>query len=132
MKHPSLLISGLVISAIVNIGFLAGCGGGAASTRTGASSSGGDPVPTITTISPTSTVAGSPAFTLTVNGTNFVSSSSVNFGGTAVATTFVSSTQLSAAIPAGLIASAGTAAVTVTSRARWGHLNSHELRHYRL
>jgi hypothetical protein len=81
----------------------------------------GNPVPTITAISPTSAVAGSaPGFTLTVNGTNFVSASVVNFAGTALTTTFVNSTLLTAAIPAAAIASAGTAAVTVTNPAPGG------------
>jgi len=71
--------------------------------------------PTITTISPTSAIAGGPAFILTVNGTNFVSGSTVNFNGTAVATTFVSATQLTAAIPASDIATAGSFNVTVTN-----------------
>ena len=72
--------------------------------------------PTITTISPNSTVAGGAAFTLTINGTNFVAASMVNFGGAARTTTFVNSTQLTAAIPAASIASTGTLAVTVTPR----------------
>jgi len=111
MKHQRVLTSGLVISAIVNIGFLAGCGGGTASTG-----GGGNPVPTITAMSPTSAVASSAAgFTLTINGANFMTTSMVNFGGTMPTTTFVSSTQLTAAIPAAAIASAGTASVTVTN-----------------
>jgi len=116
MKHQRVLTSGLVISAIVNIGFLAGCGGGTASTG------GGDnPVPTITAISPTSAVAGSAAgFTLTVNGTNFVSAVAVNFGGTSYAANFVSSTQLTASIPAAAIAAVGMVAVTVTNPAPGG------------
>jgi hypothetical protein len=82
--------------------FLAGCGGGTASTGDGS-----NPVPTIASISPTSAVAGrASGFTLTVNGTNFVSASVVNFAGTARTTTFVSSAQLTAAILATAIASA--------------------------
>jgi len=77
-------------------------------------------LPTITSISPNSAVAGGAAFTLTVNGTNFVAGSMVSFGGMAVVTTFASATQLAAAIPAADIASAGTAAVTVTNPAPSG------------
>lgn len=76
-------------------------------------------VPTITSISPTSVVAGGASFILTINGTNFVAASMVNFGGS-VPTTFVSSTQLTAAIPASSIASAGVSAVTVTNPAPGG------------
>ena len=79
MKRPLASISvgrwiaGLLLGSGILLS-LAGCGGGTASTG------GGNPVPTITVISPTSAVAGSAAgFTLTVNGTNFVSASAVNF-----------------------------------------------------
>ncbi len=116
MKHQCVLFSGLVTSGIVILLFLAGCGGGTASTGAG-----GNPVPTITAISPTSAVAGSAAgFTLTINGANFVAASTINFGVTAPVTTFVSSMQLTAAIPAAAIASAGTAAVIVTNPAPGG------------
>ena len=71
--------------------------------------------PTITSISSTSAIAGGPAFTLTVNGTNFVSGATVSFNGNARATTFVSSTQLTAAILASDIATAGNFNVTVTN-----------------
>jgi 6-phosphogluconolactonase (cycloisomerase 2 family) len=122
MKHQRVLTSGLVISAIVNIGFLAGCGGGTSQTlQQPPPLNGSNPTPTIATISPSSAVAGTAAgFTLTVNGTNFVSAAAVNFGGTSYAANFVSSTQLTAAIPAAAIASAGTAAVTVTNPAPGG------------
>jgi 6-phosphogluconolactonase (cycloisomerase 2 family) len=73
--------------------------------------------PTITSISPNNALAGGAAFTLTITGTNFVAASMVSFGGSAAATTFVSSTQLTAAIPAASIASAGTPGVRVTNPA---------------
>jgi hypothetical protein len=74
-----------------------------------------NPVPTVTTLSPTGVVSGSGALTLTVNGTGFIASSTVNFNGNARTTTFVSATQLTAAILAGDVASAGTPPVTVTN-----------------
>src|SRR5437899_7010345 len=74
-----------------------------------------NPVPTITSISPTSTMAGSAQFTLTVNGTKFVSTSTVNWNGSALTTTFVSSIQLTATVPASLVATAGTASITVVN-----------------
>ncbi len=59
------------------------------------------PLPTTTSISPTSKTVGDAAFTLTVNGTNFVSGVSVvRLDGADRTTTFVSSTQLTATIPA--------------------------------
>ena len=79
-----------------------------------------NPAPTITTLSPSSAIAGGTAFTLTVNGTNFVTASVVNFNGAARTTTFGSATQVTAAITAADIATAGTPSVTVTNPAPGG------------
>jgi hypothetical protein len=79
------------------------------------SSSPSNDVPTIAAISPTSALAGGAAFTITVSGINFLAGSVVSFGGKARTTTFVSATQLTAAVPADAIATAGTALVTVTN-----------------
>jgi Pro-kumamolisin, activation domain/Bacterial Ig-like domain (group 3) len=79
-----------------------------------------NPVPTITTISPTTALAGSAGFTLTVNGTNFVSTSVVNFNGSPRVTTFGSATQITAAITAADIASTGTPSITVFNPAPVG------------
>jgi len=72
-----------------------------------------NPVPTTTSISPTSKTAGQPAFTLTVNGTNFVAGSKVRWKGANRTTTYVSATKLTAYIYTSDIATAGTAGVTV-------------------
>ena len=72
-----------------------------------------NPAPTLTALSSTSATAGGPAFTLTVTGTNFVSGSTVRWNGSARTTTFVSATQLTAAITAADIATAGSVPVTV-------------------
>src|ERR1017187_648140 len=83
--------------------------------------------PTITSLSPNSSIAGAATLTMTVNGTNFVApvyyqeatipGSQVQWTGgnvvTPLATTFVSSYQLAAVVPSALLAAAGTAAVTV-------------------
>ncbi|MGB9434320.1 MAG: IPT/TIG domain-containing protein, partial [Candidatus Acidiferrum sp.] len=116
MKSEAAAKRKLVIFGIVNLVFLAGCGGG---TNQPVSSE-SHPTPTITTISPTGTVAGSAAFTLTINGGNFVAGSVVYFGGSAPGTTFVNSTQLTATIAAASIASTGTIAVTVANPAPGG------------
>ena len=73
-----------------------------------------NPVPAISSISPTNVPAGA-GFTLTVNGANFSSASVVNFGGKAEPTTFLSATQLTAAIPATDVSTGGTPAVTVSN-----------------
>jgi hypothetical protein len=72
-----------------------------------------NPVPTTTSLSPSSATAGGVTFTLTVNGTNFVNGSTVRWDGSDRTTTYVGSTQLTASIPAADIATAGTASVTV-------------------
>lgn len=72
-----------------------------------------NPVPTTTSINPTSVTAGGSAFTLTVNGTNFNTQSVVRFNGSNRTTTFISATQLQASITAADIANAGTASITV-------------------
>jgi hypothetical protein len=74
--------------------------------------------PTLTSLSKTGGTEGDPTFNLTVTGTNFTSSSQVAFNGTALATTFGSATQLTAAVPATLLADEGTQSVTVTDAAR--------------
>ena len=53
-----------------------------------------NPVPTLTSISPTSKVSHMPSFTLTVEGTNFISVSKIVFNGTEKPTTYVSATEL--------------------------------------
>ena len=72
-------------------------------------------VPTIGSLNPTCATAGGPQVTLTVNGTNFVSGSTVNWNGSPLTTTFVSATQLTATVPAALVATAGTASITVVT-----------------
>ena len=76
--------------------------------------------PTISSLSPSGTIAGGPSFTITVNGTNFLNNSVVQFNSTALATTFVSSTQLQATVPAGQITFAGVAHVVVANPAASG------------
>ncbi len=74
-----------------------------------------NPVPTLTSLSPSSATVGGDAFTLTLTGTNFVSGSTVQWNGSSRTTTYVSPTTLTAAIAAADIASAGTASVTVVN-----------------
>jgi hypothetical protein len=71
--------------------------------------------PTVTSLSPNSATAGGPGFTLTVNGTGFSSGATVNFNGTTLSTTVANPTQLTAAVSASLISSAGSFPVSVTS-----------------
>src|SRR5262245_60253855 len=70
--------------------------------------------PTLSSLSPSATLAGGPAFTLDVFGSGFHSSRSrVRWNGARRTTTFVDSGHLRAQIRAADIAAAGTANVTV-------------------
>ena len=85
---------------------------------------GSNPVPSATSIAPSSAVPGGAGFTLAVTGANFTATSVVRWNGSDRATTFVSSTQLTAAIPAVDIAAAGMAQVTVFNPAPGGGTSS--------
>ncbi len=106
--------------SILSLGMAVAIGAGIYGCGSTASTVSPTSVPATTTISPTSVAAGGAAFTLTVNGSNFVAGSVVNFAGVARTTTFVGPAQLTAAIPAAAITTAGTAAVTVTNPAPGG------------
>lgn len=85
---------------------------------------GNNPVPSISSISPSTAFSGGPGFTLTVNGSGFVSSSVINvqvgntFGPRP--TTFVSPTQLTVQITANDIANSGQIGISVTNPAPGG------------
>ncbi len=57
-----------------------------------------NPVPTLTSMSPTSAAVGGPSFTLTLTGSNFVPTSRVEWNSSGRVTSYVSSTQLTAQI----------------------------------
>jgi hypothetical protein len=79
------------------------------------------PVPLINQpLVPAVATPGGQAFTLTVNGTGFVPGAAVNWNDSALATTFVNSEQLTAAVPAADIVSAGTESITVFNPAPGG------------
>ena len=90
-----------------------GCGGYGSSTKVTPPQPGA--VPAIAQLAPNTVTAGAPGFTLTVNGSNFAGNSVVNWGSATPSTTFVTGKQLMTAIPASMIATAGTVSVTVTN-----------------
>jgi hypothetical protein len=71
--------------------------------------------PAISGLSPSMVAAGGASFTLNIFGAYFTASTSALWGPTSLATTYISSTQLTAVVPANLIASAGTGSITVIS-----------------
>jgi hypothetical protein len=74
-----------------------------------------NPAPRISALGPSSAVPGAAAFTLTVTGTNFASGAVVRWNSQALGTTFVNPAQLTAQVPASLVATAGTASLTVVT-----------------
>jgi DNA-binding beta-propeller fold protein YncE len=71
--------------------------------------------PVISSIIPSSVILGRVPFTLVVIGSNFVVSSVINFNGIPQTTTYSSPTEITTPIPITEIATAGTAAISVTT-----------------
>jgi hypothetical protein len=78
-------------------------------------SASGNPIPVLSSISPNTKVAGSTAFTLTVTGSSFINGSTILWNGTSLTTTYVSATQLTASVASTLVASVGSATVSVST-----------------
>jgi hypothetical protein len=74
-------------------------------------------MPNIAALVPNTTAAGGSLGPngLMVTGTRFNGNATINWNGTTLTTTFVSGTQLTATVPDGDVATAGTATVTVTN-----------------
>ena len=84
------------------------CGGGSSLPQP-------NPVPSVTSLSPSFATAGAAAQTLTINGANFLSSSTVTYNGVAHTSSFISSIQLEVSLSASDQATVGTYAVVVTN-----------------
>ncbi len=96
-------------------------GGGTSNAQTFSIS---NPVPTTTSISPTSKNVGDAQFTLTVNGTNFVSGSTVQVNGSDRTTIYASSTELTATILSSDLLSSSTLAITVSNSSPGGGVSN--------
>lgn len=75
----------------------------------------GNPPPAISSISPSTVPAGAAGFTLAVAGTGFMAGAIVEWNTTSLATTFGSATQLSAVVPASLVAQPGAVSISVVN-----------------
>src|SRR5216684_4093398 len=117
-KNRKTRVMGVLVSVILAAASF-GCGGGS-SASSNPPPHGSNPIPAITSISPSSAIAGGAAFTLTVNGSNFISSSTVQWNGSSRTTTFSSSTVLTAQISASDIATGGNLPITVLNPAPGG------------
>jgi trimeric autotransporter adhesin len=100
-------ISCILLLAVTSIS--AGCGYGSHNYM------GGNGMPAVTQLSPSSTAAGGQGFTLTVTGTGFGTDSLVYWGTTPRMTTYATTTQVTADITAADIMNAGTVQVYVHS-----------------
>lgn len=79
-----------------------------------------NPAPTAGSVAPQAVVVGSASTVITVTGSNFISTSVVKWNGTNLPTTFVSNTQLTATISTNLLATTGTALISVANPAPGG------------
>lgn len=81
------------------------------------SGSGGDPLPALTSISPSGAYAGSAGVTVTIKGNYFIPTSVAywGYGSTPLATTYISATQLTAQIPASDLESVTSGEVYVSN-----------------
>jgi hypothetical protein len=90
---------------------LPSCGGGSGGGMTSAN----NPVPSITSLSPSQVAAGSAAQTLTITGSGFISSSSVTVNGISRAASYSGSSQISVGLLTSDQALTGTFPVVVTN-----------------
>lgn len=117
----SILASDLAAARSVQVKvFNPAPGGGTSGTLTFTISAPSNPVPVLSSLTPSSANAGSGAFTLTVRGSSFVSGAVVQWNGVSKATTFVSATELQASIPTSDLANPGSAQVKVFNPAPGG------------
>lgn len=79
-----------------------------------------NPVPALTSLSPSSANAGTASVRLTATGTDFVPSSVVLWDGSSLTTTYVDATTLEAEVPSYLLAAPATVAVAVRTPAPGG------------
>src|ERR1017187_3933205 len=109
-RKTSVLGIGLSLLAIMAV---VGCGGGGGAPITPPNND--NPVPSVSSIAPTSATVGSAARILTINGSNFMSTSTVTYNAVGHTATFFSSSQLTISLTAGDQATAGTYPVVVTN-----------------
>src|SRR5690349_15726914 len=122
-RRRSLEVFAFFVVFLLTAFLLSDCGGGGGSNNNPPPQN-TNPVPTVTSVSPSSATAGASATSVTVNGSGFIQTSTVQWNQTARPTTFVSSTQLQAAITAADLATAGTAQITVVNPTPGGGTSS--------
>ncbi len=87
-----------------------------------------NPLPTTTSISPSSKNIGDTSFSMIINGTNFINGSVVNFNGSPRTTAYSSSTQLTATIlTSDMSVATSSALITVTNPAPGGGVSNAQI-----
>jgi hypothetical protein len=99
-----------VLMMVALLVLMPSCGGGG-----GGGGQQNNPVPSITSLSPTQQAAGSQSQTLTINGANFMSSSTVTYNNVAHTATYVSASQLTIPLTASDMQTQGNYPVVVTN-----------------
>jgi DNA-binding beta-propeller fold protein YncE len=84
----------------------------------------GFPVPSITTLTPSSLLVGATPQTLTINGTNFLSSSTVTFNGIVHTPTYVSTSQIKISLTSSDLAVSGSYPVVIANPGAIGTLSA--------
>lgn len=110
---PALLLVALLL-------FVPSCGGGGG----GIGGPPQNPVPSISSLSPTQLAAGSQSQTLTIHGSGFMNTSTLTYNSVAHAAVFVSSNQLTTSLSAADLANLGDFSVVVTNPAPGGGASS--------
>ncbi len=103
--------------SIMAMAILVSCGG---SGGGGGGQTGPNPVPSVTSLSPTQQAAGSASQLLVINGTGFLKGSSVTFNGSSRTAAFLSSSQLEITLGPTDLNTLGTYPVVVTNPAPGG------------
>lgn len=109
----------LALSLVLLLPACGGGGGGGGSTPPQS-----NPVPSITSLSPSTIDVGAAATTVTINGTGFVQSSTAEWNGSNLTTTYVSATELQATLPAADLAAVGTGKIVVVNPSPGGGTSS--------
>jgi hypothetical protein len=123
-KRRKALLTMMLVAMVTTLLSCGGSGSGGGGGGGGGGGSSPNPVPSITSLSPTQQASGSASQTLTINGSGFISSSAVTYNSVAHASTFLGSSQLSISLSANDLANTGTYPVMITNPAPGGGASS--------
>jgi hypothetical protein len=111
-RAPDAILCAVILAVIILITSCGSAGGGESSTS--------NPLPSISSLSPSTVTRCGTGLNLIVNGSNFIPASAVQWNGSTRATSYVSATQLTARIAAADVAVSGSSTLTVVNPAPGG------------